>query len=54
MNKNKETAPLYPRIVDFHPILRCCDEFCAVCPECEGTLCVFCEDECPECEASIF
>lgn len=56
-----ENLPLYPRITVFADAsygedVRChsCHEPNAVCPDCGHAVCVFCDDECPGCEGSMW
>lgn len=44
-----DILPLYGRITEFSAWEMCCDERMAVCPDCDGRVCVFCEDSCSSC-----
>jgi hypothetical protein len=53
--------PIYPRITEWANAshgedLMCipCREVNAICPDCSGTVCVFCEDNCRTCGVTVF
>lgn len=57
MNSQSLYFRLYPvdlREVDVIASAFCCDKIKMTHSGCEGMVCVFCEDECPECETDLF
>lgn len=48
-------ATLYDRITEYNSdYCTLCGEWQATCPECGGSICVTCMDECPDCLTELF